>query len=93
MRRINLKDEIIRLNYEVSEAAGGDPGLTSRLVILISMFIFALKKSIIQGISSTRLNVAMKSNQKKKLYLKSLTTQDYNSNSMVNRISDKNNPA
>ena len=67
--------------------------MTSRLVELISTLRIALKKSINHGMSRTKLSVAMKSSQKKKLYLKSFTTQDYRSNSMVNKISDKNNAA
>jgi len=61
--------------------------------VLISKLSIFRKASIIHGISRTRLRVAMKSSQKKKLYLKSFTTQDWTSNSIVNKMSDKNSPA
>jgi hypothetical protein len=45
-------------------------------------------KEVNHGISGTKLSVAIKSSQKKKLYLKSSSTQLFNSSSNANRAND-----
>ena len=85
IRRINLTDLSTFVIFELLELVGRIPGNTSTPYFYSLIPTCILTKSKNHGISGTKLSVAMKSNQKKKLYLKSGRTHELTKSSIAKR--------